>query len=467
MSNSSNTDQTTRSALERFLNVFTNVRAEEGVTSLLLLTNIFLILMAYYFIKPLREGWLSISSIEGLSKLEIKAYSAFGQSLLLLLVIPIYAKLASLWTRKELITRVGIFFIIILLLFWLLQPDFIIKNVPFAGIIFYLFVGIFSVTLVAQFWSFASDIYGEDRGKRLFPLVAVGASAGSAFGAWLGEHLIRINQIEAFDLLLVALAPLAVAIMLGRWTDRRVTYGHPSELTIKHWEQPASPNYEGAFNLLKNYRYLAATALMVLLFNWVLTSGDNILFAAVQNALEEEFNSSGVDPQEFSNLLKNATTAFYGSLYFWVNLISLFLQAFIVSRLLHFGGFSTLILLTPIISLFAYISMAIAPYLGNIKVMKIAENSSNYSINNTARHILWLPTTKEMLYQAKPAVDTLFVRFGDGLAALTVLLGTRLFEFKLFTFFIINIILVIAWVIVAVFLSYEHRKWSDKNKQMS
>ena len=183
--------------LERFLRLFARVRAEEGITSLLLLANIFLILMAYYFIKPLREGWLSIADIKGFTKLELKAYSAFGQSMLLILAIPLYAKLAAIWTRRELVTNVGLFFILIILVFWLLQPDFLIKNFAFIGIAFYLFVGVFSVTLVAQFWSFASDIYGAERGKRLFPLIAVGGSAGSACSA-LKLLITRAGFFEVF-----------------------------------------------------------------------------------------------------------------------------------------------------------------------------------------------------------------------------------------------------------------------------
>ena len=118
-------------------------------------------------------------------------------------------------------------------------------------------------------------------------------------------------------------------------------------------------------------------------------------------------------------------------------------------------------------SLIAYISMASAPALALIKFMKVAENSSNYSINNTARHMLWLPTSKEMLYQAKPAVDTLFVRLGDGMAALTVLLGTRLFDFKLLTFFIFNIILACIWFALAAYLGREYRQVSIHKKDVT
>lgn len=446
------------SGLERFLRLFANVQAREGVTSLILVLNIFLILMAYYFIKPVREGWLSISLFRGFTQLEVKAYSAFGQSLLLLLVLPIYAKLATIWTRRQLILRVGTVFGICLVIFWLVQPGRLFDQVPYAGITFYMFVGIFSVTLVAQFWAFAADIYGAERGRRLFPLVAVGASAGGAVGAWLGERLIRLDYVQAFDLMLLALIPLSTALSLAAWSDRRGTYGHPSTWTTARWHEPAAPRDVGAFQVIANHPYLTGTAAMVLLFSWVVASGDNILFGLVQESIRDELGTQALSPEEFSRMLNAATTAFYGDLYFWVNIVGLLLQAFIVSRILRYGGFLALMLTTPLISLGAYLSMAIAPVIGIIKAMKVAENSSNYSVNNTARHMLWLPATKEMLYQAKTTIDTLFVRVGDGLAALTVLVGTRFIQLDLLNFLVINIVLIVAWLAVAVFLVRENRR---------
>lgn len=446
------------SGLERFLSLFANVKAREGITSLILVLNIFLILVAYYLVKPVREGWLSVSMFKGISQLEVKAYSAFGQSLLLLAALPLYAKLASIWTRRDLIVRVGTAFAVMLVLFWLVQPGLVWEQVPFAGILFYMFVGIFSVTLVAQFWSFAADVYGHDRGKRLFPLVAVGASAGAAVGAWVGERMIVLERLEAFDLMLLALVPLGAAMALGAWTDRRGTYGDPSNSTKTRWVEPAAPSHKGAYRLIAKHRYLTGTALMVLIFSWVVASGDNILFGLVQQAVRENLDSFAPGSVEYSRMVNAATTAFYGNLYFWVNVCGLLLQAFFVSRILRYGGFMALMLTTPVISLVAYLSMAIAPVIGVIKVMKVAENSSNYSVNNTARNMLWLPATKEMLYQAKTAVDTLFVRIGDGLAAVTVLIGTRLVRLELIDFLVVNVFLIVIWLGIAVFLTRENRR---------
>ena len=132
-----------------------------------------------------------------------------------------------------------------------------------------------------------------------------------------------------------------------------------------------------------------------------------------------------------------------------------------VSRILSAGGMQALLYTTPFISLVAYASMAFVPILGLIKVLKVAENSSTLSIHNTARHMLWLPTSKEMLYQAKPTVDTLFVRLGDGLAALTILIGTRVLHLGIFGFVIFNIFLVLVWIALSTYLNREHEQWKQ------
>jgi AAA family ATP:ADP antiporter len=445
--------------LEKVLGIFASVQAREGVTSLLLLCNIFLILMAYYFIKPVREGWLSISVVSDWSKLEIKSYSAFGQSMLLLIILPVYAWLAASVSRRRLITVTAGISAILLVAFWLMQPGLLTEQIRYVGIAFYIFVGIFSVTLVAQFWSFASDLYGQEKGRRLFPLVAIGASAGGVVGSWVGERAVELHWLNAFDLILLALIPLGLAVTLARHIDRRGTLGHPNGETEIRRLQPAAPDGHGAFRTIYESQYLTITAGMMLLFNWVVSSGDNILFGLVQQALEGDLNGTG-DPQALAAAMNVATTAFYSELYFWVNLSGLLLQAFVVSRLVRLGGFGLLLIATPLVSLAAYLSMAIAPVIGIIKVMKVAENSSNYSINNTARHMLWLPTTKAMMYQAKATIDTLFVRIGDGLAALTVLLGTRFWSYTLSDFLLVNIVLSTFWIILAVCLIREYNQRS-------
>jgi len=138
--------------------------------------------------------------------------------------------------------------------------------------------------------------------------------------------------------------------------------------------------------------------------------------------------------------------------------VALVLQSLVASRLLKYGGFGAIILLLPVIALVSYTVMALIPILYIVKIMKVAENSTDYSINNTARNVLWLPVDSYSKFHAKPAIDTLYVRAGDGLAALTVLIGVNMLALTTSQFFIFNIFLVIIWLFFAMMLIRERRK---------
>jgi AAA family ATP:ADP antiporter len=94
--------------------------------------------------------------------------------------------------------------------------------------------------------------------------------------------------------------------------------------------------------------------------------------------------------------------------------------------------------------------------LGVVRVMKIAENATDYSVNNTARHVLWLPVSSELKFKGKPAIDTLVIRTGDGLAALTVLVGVNMVGFTTQGFAVFNAALVLGWLGFALALVRQH-----------
>jgi AAA family ATP:ADP antiporter len=133
----------------------------------------------------------------------------------------------------------------------------------------------------------------------------------------------------------------------------------------------------------------------------------------------------------------------------------------VASRLLKYGGFGVILLTMPVVALVSYTAMAFIPILAIVKVMKIAENSTDYSINNTARNVLWLPVSAELKYKGKPTIDSLFVRMGDGIAALTVLVGVQLLALSTQSFFVLNVVLVFIWIVVAFVVIREHRRISE------
>ncbi len=448
-----------RSKLERFLCIFTDVQPGEGANALLMFVNVFLILCAYYFIKPLREGWIAVSDIGGLSKMEVKAYSSFGQSLLLLPIVWAFGRLSERYRRSALITRSTLFCMTNLVFFWAIQPGLFIENLPYSGVIFYLWVGIFGVFVVAQFWAFAADIYSEERGNRMFPLIAVGATSGAACGAWITEILVKSKLFSAEWLLIVAMIPLGVSVVLYRLVDDRMHQKENEPVQDPRIQDESQDSGQSAISIIFSSRFLLATAIITMILSWVNTNGENLLFRVVQEYLRDQAITQRIfDSAALLTYTRDGTTAFYGDFYFWVNIMGMLLQAFVASRILKYGGFGAILLVMPVVALVSYSAMAFIPVLSIVKVMKIAENSTDYSINNTARNVLWLPVSAEMKYKGKPTVDSLFVRLGDGVAALTVLIGVQIVALPIQSFFVLNIVLVVIWIVLAGVVIREYRR---------
>jgi AAA family ATP:ADP antiporter len=392
--------------------------------------------------------------------MEVKAYSSFGQSLLLVPVVWLYGRLSDRHRRSDLITRSTLFCVLNLAIFCAIQPGLFIDYIPYSGIVFYLWVGMFGVFVVAQFWAFAADVYTEERGNRLFPVIAIGATCGAAFGSWITELIVNSGPFGTQWLLIVTMIPLIASIFLSRMVENRMQ-AQPAG-SGKTREPEFEDSGRSAISIVFASRFLLATAVITLILSWVNTNGENLLFRVVQEFLKGEALRGGVsDANELMAFTRDGTTAFYGDFYFWVNVLALILQAFVASRLLKYGGFGVILLTMPVIALISYTAMAFVPILAIVKAMKIAENSTDYSINNTARNVLWLPVSAEQKYKGKPTIDSLFVRLGDGIAALTVLVGVQLLALSTRAFFVINVALVVIWILLAFVVIREHRRLSE------
>ncbi len=441
------------SPADRLLAIFSDIQPGEGIVGFAMLGAVFLLLTSVYFLKPARDGLLAISGVPGLSDMELKAYSSFGQSLLLLGIVPLYSRFATALDRRSLARGLTLFFVSNLIVFWLLQPGLVVDHAPFLGIVFYLWFGVFNLLALVQFWSFAADFYSEEGGRRLFPAIAVGATAGSAAGAWLAKMLVRSGIFSTYALLLAAALALIGSLALLMFAESRggVTSETPAAAALEAVER------RGAFRLVLSHRYLLATAVVILIANWVKTNSDNLLFAIVQEVVGQEASARGLSGSAaLDRFTADQTTTFYGDLFFWVNVAALLVQSLFASRILKYGGFGALFLVLPTISMIAYPLLVVAPVLALFRITKVIEDATNYSLHNTATQVLWLPTTREMKYKGKAAIDTFFVRLGDALAALTTFVGIQLLTVPAKEFFTLNTVLAFAWLAAALVVVREH-----------
>lgn len=142
-------------------------------------------------------------------------------------------------------------------------------------------------------------------------------------------------------------------------------------------------------------------------------------------------------------------SAFYGDFYLWVNVAGVLIQSFLVSRIVERGGLRLAFFVFPAIAFVDALGIALLPVLAIARIGKTLENSVDYSLNNSVRNMLWLPTTAEMKYRAKQAVDSFFVRMGDvGSALFVLLLGVQL-GFGVRAFALTNLALVGVWLWLA------------------
>ena len=438
-------DARPRGALDRVLGVFADVRGGEAVTAILLMLNIFLLLASYYLLKTIREPLILAAPGGGA---EVKSYAAAAIAGLLIILVPIYSALASRVSRVKLINFVTLFFIACLFAFFVLNG----MGVP-VGVPFFIWVGIFNLMVIAQLWAFANDVYTVEQGKRLFAIVGVGASLGAIAGSFVTGQLVKVYGPYPF--MLGAAGLLAVCMLLTNMVgirERRARSAAPP--TGADAPGPSDPGTDeglkgrSGFALVFSDRYLLLIGILMLLVNLVNTNGEYILgktVVALYVAAHGAAAAAGLDA-------KKVIGEFYGNYFTIVNILAALIQAFVVSRVLKYFGVRIALLVLPAVALIGYGAMAFVPVLAFIRGAKMAENSLDYSLQNTTRNALYLPTSREAKYKAKQANDTFFVRFGDVMSAGIVFAGTTWLGFASREFALVNVGLVLIWLVVAVVL---------------
>jgi len=419
-----------------------------------MLLNIFLILVCYYVIKTVREplilntevpGFLQELGIRGPA--EVKTYASAGQALILMVFVPAYSWFASRVDRMKLIYGVTLFFAANILAFAVLVDS----GLATIGILFYVWVGFFSLSIIAQFWSYANDIYTKDEGNRIFPIVAIGMTAGTPVGAWIAERMFSAHMALHTMLYLAAgilLATLALYTIVNRGTEREA---HAEARATE--EAPLAGR--GGFALVFASRYILLIAVLMILLNLVNTTGEYILSRLV---VTQANAAVAADPGFDRNAFVGA---FYGNYFFWVNVIAVLFQALLVSRLVKYLGLAGVLFALPLTSLAAYgIIAAGVTSMGVVRWLKTAENATDYSVMNTARQLLWLPTSREEKYKAKQAVDSFFVRLGDLVSAVVVFVGTTWLALEVRGFALLSVGIVLVWLVVATVLVRENRRLS-------
>jgi AAA family ATP:ADP antiporter len=390
----------------------------------------------YYVLKTVRE---SLILTQGGA--EIKSYSAIMQAIALLFIMPAYSALASRLKRTSLINWITVLFAGNLLVFAGLDH----ARLPI-GVVFFLWLGIFSVTSVTQMWAFANDLYSEEEGKRILPLLGLAGALGALAGSQAATRIYSILGVE--EIMILAAICLVICSLMTGSVDRYKRARSRTQAYIAG--RPVGG--DGGFRLVFNNRYFLLIAILTVLINMSNTTGEFMLSKLAIERADALLGAHGT-----AALKRQVIGAFYGRYFAWGSFFGLILQGVAMPRVLRGLGPRRLLLVGPAVSALGYSLVAAAPTLGVAEIAKVAENSIDYTMNRTALNALFLGTSRAAKYKAKTLIDTFFYRIGDFLQGLLVLGGASV-ALDVRQYAILNVLLALVSVGIVLAIDREFRR---------
>jgi AAA family ATP:ADP antiporter len=393
---------------ERCLTLFTRIDPGDGTHVAALGLQALTLMIAYYLLRPVREALILT---EGGAVL--RSYAVGMQAIVLIALVPLYGALVRRVGARRVLGALALLAALQLALFG--AAGFAGGRIGFP---FFIWVGIFGVLMVAQFWALASDLLSVESGQRLFGVIAAAITAG----AWLGARI----AADAFPLLGPYGLMLASGLML-------VVTAFINFTIVNRAQEPTAPasgsgthaqsadlsihRLFGGLALVASTPYLTGIAAIVVLLNWITSTGEFVLSDWLAQI------AHGRAPGEERAFIGQYMGA-YGAL---IALLGFLVQLLGVSHTIRFAGLARALLVTPLVFVAGYLAVGVIPVFAVLQCVMITQKSLDYSLFSTTRSALLLPAGRAAKFQAKTAIDTVFYRLGDLLATLTVFVGVRMF----------------------------------------
>ena len=404
-----------------------DLRNAEGQVTFRFAIRLFLILLAYYLLKPVREELI----LDGGSA-EIRSYALAGQASLLLILVPVYSHIIKHLHGDRLFHVVTLFLAANIGLFYVLGHTGMDIGVPF-----FVWLGIFSVVQVSQFWTMVSDYHCVEKGTRLTSYIAIGGSLGAMIGAMVAKTL--YHQLGAYGLMIVSIAMLVIAVLIpgAKASMRKDHHDSPDEASIQH--------LLGGLKKVMDVPYLRWIAASVVMLNLINSTGEFVLADFVVA------EKSGKEIGEF-----------YSTFYLYVNIATLILQAFLVRPLYRWIGVGGALISLAAINLTMYFSVLAFPVLAWFAIVKMADNSIDYSVANTTKQILFLPLDRFTRYEGMLAVNTFFTRFGDLIQGGLIYLVVSIMAKSAIFLVSVNVGLCLIWLLTTMNVSRQFKAKTDQ-----
>lgn len=383
--------------------IFDFKREEFPVVLLMFLFSLF-VMAIFQILKPLKKGLFLEAfgaDIELYAKLLNIAVAAFG--------VIVFTFLYNKLPRQRLIYSVCLFFAVsFLILFFLLN-----NPLPAVIWIFYVLGDLVTTLLVPSFWAYLTDISSPIQAKRLFGLMGAGLTVGGVFGSTLNE--IYIQKLGQQYLMLISAILMGLVLIITFFAEylvrRTETFGQampidPPKKELTQRRSKLAAALEGA-KLALSSKYLAAIV------------GIMAFYEIASQLMEYLFSKA-------AEILPGTTVtqSFINGVYLKANVIAAIIQIFLVSFIIRRLGLSFALCVLPVAAIASSSSYLFLPSLTTAALLVISDNGLNYSLQQTARETLYVPTTPDEKYKARAFTNMFVQRLAKGIAILGIM-GVR------------------------------------------
>ena len=378
---------------QRRISQLFNVEPHEARAVFAGLLMFFLLFASHFMLRPVRETMGVAGGVNNLQWLFTGTFVAT------LAALPVFGWFASKLPRRSLLPWIYGGCALILVGF---AADFqVAPDDLWAARAFYIWLSVFNLFTISLAWSVMADVLVASQAKRIFALIASGASIGGLTGPILGTVLVEPLGHAGLILLsaLMLLGSAAAAVSLHRWRDANPV-GPAGATESDERRKPLGGNpFAGAIETFRSPYLLGVTAFVMLL-----ASVNTFLYFEQARLVAEYFPD------------KTAQTQVFGTIDAVVQGLSLLIQAFVTGRLAKKFGVGVLLVAVPVVMAVGFLALALTPFFAVFVVVMVTRRVGEYALIRPGREMLYTVVPPTQKYKAKSFIDTVVYRGGDAVS---------------------------------------------------
>lgn len=352
---------------------------------------VFVLMAAYYILRPVRDAMASDWTDAEVSWLWTLNFFISA------IAVSLYGGAVTTVKFRNLVTSVYAFFALSFFLFYagtqLVSDRLLIDKA------FYVWISVFSLFHVSVFWSFMADLFTKAQSLRLFGFIGAGASTGALVGPSIPTLFAGVmgtdNLMLVATVMLLGTIPIIALLQRLKASD---LHNEGQQLATGDLEYIGGNPLAGFTEFVKS-PYLIAIGVFILLY----TSISSFIYFELKNLL--------------ADFTRDERTRIWAGMDLAVNILTISTAVLVTGRLASRFGVGVTLASVPFLICGGMLLVSAAPMVAVVVGLQIVRRAGNYAVTRPGREMLFTAVDRETRFKAKPVIDIVVYRGGDTLNA--------------------------------------------------